>query len=1056
MNAIDYVIRTRAGVIVRGVVGNTEGVSVIDSGPGSDISLNLMQDQIRGYDRVGSDLVISLVDGRVIVLENYFSSAPEDQNQLYISSDGVLNEVSFLEAENGSMMAQYGPTQTLGMNAEFDPLIFIGHSIGDGAAMAGGALLGAAALGLGALGLATGAFGGGSDDDGGGGNDGTNTNTNYQVNSSYAGGSNPALTVTGTAPANASVLVTVGGQQLTTTAGADGTWSVVFTGGTLPADGTYTDIPVVITPQGGGTINVVGPTVVIDTTGPAISFTSGTQSAGDMWNTSEISSNNGVTITGSGEPGANLVITVTGPTQSDTQNVTVAQDGTWSMNVSTTVLPDGEYNANLSIVGTDAYGNTTVTSDTVVIDTVAHTITIDNVTGDKLINSTEAASGFSITGTVAGTSSAGSMVTVSFGTFSKQAIVQQDGTWSVSVLPSEVPANGQILSVTATTSDAAGNQSSANTTFAVDTVNQLSLTNAPLTGDNVINAQELSSGFVLTGSTDSGASVSVNIGGVIRTTTADGSGVWSVTFENGSLPTGTYNQTAVITSTDPAGNVSTLNHAFSVDTDPGILTISSTPVEGDDIINAAEASNGVILTGTADPNVMVTVVLGGVSHVVQANSSGIWSAPFTAGEIPAGTYTAQITATITDSAGNSLTRTDSVQVDTQITNFTTNTPIEGDNVINATEASDGFTLTGTVEAGGTVSLTFGSTTVNAVVDGLGNWSASFPASTIAAGEYNTSLVVNATDAAGNTASSTVNFAVDTAVNTLTENFFADLGDGVVNATEAQSGVTLTGTVEVGSAVVVTLNGITHNATVQSNGSWSVAIPSSSIPTGTQPNVELVVTATDAAGNVRTISPNVTIDIDTEVPGTLDFLFNSTNTVVINGIVTETATDLVGINQLITSGASPQVSAVDISSTSPGLGGTIHTFTNQVDAGTSFVVTQTDTAGNMSGSLFVTEDGATNTVQMSDQIANALGSYGVEAIDLSVAQDSQLTITEAQILALSQTTDTVMVKGGVDDAVTITGAQLTGTQTVGTDVYNVYTLGSATVLLDDEITNVTVV
>jgi hypothetical protein len=48
-----------------------------------------------------------------------------------------------------------------------------------------------------------------------------------------------------------------------------------------------------------------------------------------------------------------------------------------------------------------------------------------------------------------------------------------------------------------------------------------------------------------------------------------------------------------------------------------------------------------------------------------------------------------------------------------------------------------------------------------------------------------------------------------------------------------------------------------------------------------------------------------------------------------------------------------------------------------------------------------------------------------------------------------------VRGGVDDAVDITGATATGAVRDGGVDYNSYTLGDATIYIEDEITNVTI-
>ena len=68
MNAIEFVIRTPEGAVERGSVGGEGQSFLLAGGAGNDISLNIGQSDLRGYDRAANDLLITLADGRVIVL----------------------------------------------------------------------------------------------------------------------------------------------------------------------------------------------------------------------------------------------------------------------------------------------------------------------------------------------------------------------------------------------------------------------------------------------------------------------------------------------------------------------------------------------------------------------------------------------------------------------------------------------------------------------------------------------------------------------------------------------------------------------------------------------------------------------------------------------------------------------------------------------------------------------------------------------------------------------------------------------------------------------------
>jgi hypothetical protein len=111
MNAINFVVRTSAGAVERGVVGASDLGYLIDASGGREISLNLHRSDLRSYDRAENDLHILLADGRVIVLEDYFASGG---SRLFLSTDGVLSEVAFAEGDGGALFAQYADVAAWG------------------------------------------------------------------------------------------------------------------------------------------------------------------------------------------------------------------------------------------------------------------------------------------------------------------------------------------------------------------------------------------------------------------------------------------------------------------------------------------------------------------------------------------------------------------------------------------------------------------------------------------------------------------------------------------------------------------------------------------------------------------------------------------------------------------------------------------------------------------------------------------------------------------------------------------------------------------------------
>ncbi|MFW2541258.1 Ig-like domain-containing protein [Primorskyibacter sp. 2E107] len=1352
-------IRTRTGALERGSVAGENQGFLIAAGAGNDISININQADLRSYDRAADDLLITLADGRVLVVEGYFADGAD--NRLFVSSHGTLNQVSFVEADGGALYAQYGPTETWGKWSPSDELIFVEDptvvaeaAYGDdevsmlGAGLLGGAAglgtLGAAGAGLAGLGL-IGLADGGDGGDGGTGGDGGDGGTAPAVptvddangNFNIGGSDDPSLTITGTGEPGDTVEVTIDGSTVTTVIDPEGTWEVVFDGDEFPTDGVYEDVVVTVTHPDGTTTDLDGPSYAIDTTPPMIDISSGTVSLGDLFNGEEYDES-GVILTGTGEPGASLTITV--GTYEET--VVIDASGTWSFTLDETVFPEGEYTSGITLTATDAFGNSTVLTDDVQVDTVglvsldnapltgddlisqgeysagltltgtsqagsSVAVTVEGVThttvadadgawsvtfasgelpagtystsaeivatdaagniastthafeidtevaltldtasvgGDGTVNAAERAAGVTLTGTteagstvevsvsgttltatvaadgswqvaipaglipegetslavsatatdgagnvtttsgsiavdtdvsvsmntatvggdgtvnageraadvlltgsaeagstvevmvsgtaltaqvsadgswqvtipatlipegetslavaatatdaagnstttsgsiavdtetavtvqtagvegdgvvnatehsdgvtLTGTAEPGASVMVTLGAVTRPATVAADGSWTVTYSAAEIPTGERTLPVTAVSTDSAGNTATATGDLDVDTlVRNFAMTSTPGGADGVLNAEEAAQGLTLTGTTEPGATVLVTLDGVALPATVDANGNWTVSYTAGQLPSGEGTVSLSATSTDAAGNSETLTQSVQIDTEAGILTISPAPVEGDDIVNFAEASDGVVLTGTSNPGEMVTVTMNGVSHTVQTGANGIWTAPFAAGEIAPGTYTAQITATITDSAGNTLTRTDSVRVDTQVDNFATSTdPIEGDGIINEVEASDGVTLSGTTEVGASVQLVFEGMTYVSTVDASGNWTVDLPASAMLSGETSAPAQVLTTDQAGNTAETELTLVFDTEVNTLTTSPEPITADGVVNAAEAAQGITLSGTVEIGSSVMVTFGGMVHEALVDNAGNWTLAVPPDSIPTGTL-NATALIEATDPAGNVD--STTQVIAIDTEAPEALGWEGYGRNHDGVDQIRTEITDDTVQIGMVTGPNGAPEVVSValDGSYDVNGLDVTFHEFADEVPDGSHLVLTSTDAAGNVSGNYLVTDDPLTNEVTMTDALANTLSAYQVESIDLTFAEDSHLTITEAQIVALSSNSDTLVVHGGSDDSVTITGATQTGTTMLEGETFNTYTLGDATILIDDDITNV---
>ncbi|WP_299688008.1 Ig-like domain-containing protein [uncultured Tateyamaria sp.] len=1048
MKAIDFVVRDNAGALQRGEVP-ADGNTSVALTSGQEVSFNLRQTDMASQQRVGDDLILTLVDGRTITLENYFNDVGET-NRLFVSADGFLNEVGFVETTDGELFAQFGPTEQWGKWSPSDDLIYLGRTevahagaaADEEVSMLGAAVLGGAnLLGLGAAGAAVvgTAVIVGDDDGGGGGGGGTGPATptvDDADTSTDIGGDDTTthtFTVTGTGEPGDTVEVTAGTSVLDTTIADDGTWSVTFVGDDFPEDGTLETSVVVTHVTTGDTTTLDGPGFVIDTTAPDVAITAGTQSVNHVVNGEEIAG--GVTLEGTGEAGATLEITI----GDVTRTVTVSDAGTWQATWQAGTLAEGEYEAGVTIVATDSFGNSTTITDTLVVDTVANvSIETSTVEGDGIINADEASDGVVLTGTA----QPGSTVEVTFGTTTQSATVDANGNWTANFAASAIPSGEYEATVTAVATDANGNSSTATGTVQVDTlVNSLGITSTSGGSDGVINAAEHTNGMVVSGMVEPGSSVIVTLGGATVNAVVAADGTWTANLSSDQIPTGTYTAQMTATATDAAGNISSTTQAVNVDTEASVLTIAG-PIETDDVINGAEASDGVLLSGNADPGALVSVTMQGVTHQAVANQAGVWQAFFAASEVAPGTYEAQITATTTDAAGNTATAQDTVQVDTNVDNLSVAADvIEGDNIINEAERADGVVLTGTTEPGSTVMVSLGGQTVQAIVDVNGNWTAPFAASQIPTGEYTAAVNVTATDLAGNVASVSDTVRVDTLVNQLDIQDQVT-ADDIISGPEARDGINLGGQVEAGSTVMVDFNGTVLAAVVDAAGNWSLEIPPSAIPGGTYA-AEVVVMATDAVGNTETITDM--LQIDTEAPDGPVIASFTRDGDGIRGISTELSDGDLAVAQVSDSGAITDVAAVQANNA---FGETEFRFNQNVPDGSDLVVTSTDAAGNSTGTYVAFDDeSAGSTISLGSP---ALGNYQIEQVDLQFAEEANLTITEAQLVALSDNSDALVVHGGSDDTVTIAGATRTGTTSLEGQTYDVYSLGSGTVILDDEI------
>lgn len=745
MSVLSYAVRGSDGGVARGQTSSLEN-NVIFTGNARQISLNLAPVDVVSYIQNGNDLLIELATGEVINLQGYFHEAGGEKD-LFLSKDGEFHEVDLGHPIGSQFPASYETADMSGKWSQYDELTFLDleriepvvaplvapalGGLGSGAAAVGGAAL-----------LVGGGGGGNSDPI-------IPTVTDPDVERIIGGSGSNTAEITGTGEAGSTVTVTIGDKTQVTTVEDDGTWTATFDANDLPADGVYTSSVQVVAPNG-TVYDLAGPSVDIDTTAPDAPVTEGTLSVGETVNAEEHA--DGHVIAGTGEAGAIIEVSIGGTTHSTTVNA----EGNWSVTFASSEIATGEYETEVTVTSTDARGNSVTQTDILSVDTEGSVTLGGPVEGDNIVNASEVSDGITLTGTA----DAGSQVVVSFQGIDRIVTADNSGNWSVDFAAGEIASGEYDAPVTVTATDVEGNISSTSGSVRVDTQTSANIDNDQIGGDDTANATEVASGFALTGTGEAGASVQVTLQGVTKTVTADAGGNWSANFSSAEIQQGEYDAAISVTSTDTAGNSTTVTDTIRIDTEVAVA-VDREQAGGDNIANAAEVAGGLSFTGTASAGEQVQVTFQGVTKTVTAAADGTWTANYASSEISQGEYTATLSATVTDAAGNSASSSQEVRVDTSTQTTVSVQPAASDTYVNAGEMQDGVTLDGTGEPGSSIRVDIGGVIRETTVNASGTWSVTYENGSLPAGTYTTTANVTATDLAGNTATSSSQFHVDT-------------------------------------------------------------------------------------------------------------------------------------------------------------------------------------------------------------------------------------------------------------------------------------------------------
>ncbi|MCK7247739.1 Ig-like domain-containing protein, partial [Enterobacter asburiae] len=820
------------------------------------------------------------------------------------------------------------------------------------------------------------------------------------------------LTVSGTTTAEAgqTVTVTLNGKDYTTTAGADGSWTLNIPAADVAAltDGSVT-VTASVSDKAGNPASV-DHNLTVDVTVPAVTIN--TVAGDDVINLVEHGQAHIISGTATGAAaGDKVTVTIGGQTYTTVLDAA----GNWSVGVPASVisgLSDGTVTVTASV--TDAAGNTGTGTHNVTVDTGLPSVAFNAISGDNVLNAVEKGQDLSVSGTSANLAE-GTVVTVTLNGKNYTATTAADGTWSLTVPAADLAGLGEAnYTLNAAATNGVGNSVSNTATLLVDTALPTVTINT-IAGDNVINAAEVAAGQTISGkvaNAEAGNTVTVSIGGNTYTATVQNDLTWSVNVPESVLTAlGNGDLTVSATVTNGHGNTGAGEREITIDASLPGLRVDT--VAGDDVINSIEHGQNLIVTGSSDglaAGTTLTVTVNGKTYAASVLADGTWSAAIPAadvGALAAGTIT--VTAAGQSAAGNPVTISHDVTVDLSAVAISIDA-IATDDVINAAEKGADLVLSGStsnVEENQTVTVTFGGKTYTAKVDADGNWTATVPSADLAGlKDGDASVQVSVTNAHGNSASAGREYSVDATAPTVTIDTVA--GDNVINASEAAAGVAISGTTtaEVGQTVTVTLGGKSYTAQVQQGGIWNVNVPGTDLSALADNGYTVQVSVSDAAGNPGSAGKAITLDT---TPPTVSFNAVAGDDVINSvehgqaQIVSGTATGAsVGDKVVITIGSNQYTTTVDASGNwSVGVPASVISALN--DGTVTLSATITDSAGNSSTQ---THDVVVNTASVALTINTVSGDDVINAAEAG----SSLVINGSSAQFASGTQVTVTLNG----------------------------------------------
>jgi len=630
-------------------------------------------------------------------------------------------------------------------------------------------------------------------------------------------------TITGTTDPFLTVIVKMDGTPIdTVTADSSGNWSTVQP--TALTEGAHA-VSATVSDSLGNTATDTN-NFTVDTIAPAVNIVTPPDGSTTDDNTPFYS--------GTTEPYLTVIVKVDGVPID-----TVAADslGNW-FTTQPTALSEGAHTVSATV--TDAAGNTATDSNTFTVDTIPPAINIvQPIDGSYSLSSTPV-----ITGT---TEPFLTVIVKMDGTPIDTVVADSAGNWST-VQPTPLPDGAHTVS--ATTTDAAGNTASDSNIFTIDTTPPV--ITYPACGDTISETTP-----AIYGTTEANLQVTIVLDGVpIDTVFADSAGNWSTTAP---APLSQAVHTVSAIATNLVGEQKSVTCNFTIDATPPAVNIA-TPAEG-----STTSDNTPTITGTTEPYLMVIVRMDGTPiDTVYADSTGAWS---TVQPTPLSDGAHTVSATATDAAGNTATDSNNFTVDTTVPVVDVVTPAVGSVTNDNTP-----TITGTTEPNLTVIVMMDGVPIDTVIaDGLGNWSTVQPTPLTNGSHAVTAIAI---DAVGNTASDTNPFTVDTVPPAI----YVDTPPE--GSTTNDNTPLYTGRTEPLLTVIVSVDGVPIDTVVaDGNGNWSTT---QLTPLSNGPHT-VTATTTDGAGNTASDTNPFTVNttapsVDVVTPANGSVTGNTTPTI----------------------------------------------------------------------------------------------------------------------------------------------------------------------------------